>query len=444
MPMVLNNRHVVSVSNLNEKIKHLIESTFVTLLVRGEVSRPTYHSSGHLYFTLKDSQSSIRCVMFKSAVARMLFRLEEGMEIVVDGRITLYKPRGDYQIQVESIILSGEGSLAIVYEKLKEELKALGYFEKRRAIPKYVERIAIVTSKSSAALQDMLRVASKRWALVKIYVIDSLTQGQNAPAQIAQAIAKADNLKVDAIILARGGGSVEDLWCFNERLVAEAIFKAKTPIVSAIGHEIDFVISDFVADLRAPTPSASMEMILPDMNEVLMLLDELKERFSTLMSSKMHGFERLLDELLRHMRRDNFSVKIDMLAKELDSLEKLLTNRARHLIESKSNELPHLKSSLSSLVFANIHNKEQSLNHIKPQLLFNQNRLLNNKQDSLKHLRNRLELLNPSHKLLKNSAQIIKENRAVSLQEVGVDDVIKLADANYLVEAKVISKKEVH
>jgi exodeoxyribonuclease VII large subunit len=286
----------MSVSSLNIKIKSLLEATFMHTMVEGEVASATYHSSGHLYFSIKDNQSTIKCVMWRSSVARMKFRIAKGMQIVVDGSISVYTPRGEYQFQTVRIEPYGQGALALAYEQLKEKLKNKGYFDaqRKKPIPKHIHKIALVTAKNSAGLHDMLKIIEKRWALVEVFIVDTLVQGERGATSIANALAYADTLDADVVVVGRGGGSAEDLWCFNEEKVADAIFAMQTAVVSAVGHEVDVMISDFVADLRAPTPSASIEMILPDANEVLYTLSQNQEHFSRLMTQKIAGFSREL------------------------------------------------------------------------------------------------------------------------------------------------------
>jgi len=257
----------ISVTELNNQIKAIVEPHFEVVLVEGEVSKVVYHNSGHLYFTLKDKNSSINCAMWRSNLSKLKFRLKEGEKVYVYGAISLYIPRGEYKIIATNIEPIGIGALQKAFEQLKEELKKLGYFDKNRKkpIPKFPKRIAIITSATSAALQDMLRVAKKRWLLTEFYLFDVLVQGEGASEDIAMKIKMADEFVFkdgkgfDLIIVGRGGGSKEDLWAFNERVVADAIFFANTPIISAVGHEIDYLISDFVADKRAATPSNAIE-----------------------------------------------------------------------------------------------------------------------------------------------------------------------------------------
>jgi exodeoxyribonuclease VII large subunit len=296
---------LLTVSALNEKIKSLLEATFMHIRLEGEIASVTYHSSGHIYFSVKDDRSTLRCVMWRSNAARLKFRLEKGAHIVIDGSIGVYTPRGEYQMIAVAVEPYGRGALAVAFEQLKKRLEEKGYFaaERKKPLPQYPQRIALVTAVGGAALQDMLKVARRRWPLTELIIVDTLVQGEGAAESIARAIAYADTLGADIIVTGRGGGSAEDLWAFNEEPVAEAIFHAQTPVVSAVGHEVDTLISDFVADLRAPTPSAAMEMILPDQNELLRTLDEWADRLSRRIRELLRGGEARLRQEEEALRR---------------------------------------------------------------------------------------------------------------------------------------------
>ncbi|HIO90483.1 MAG TPA: exodeoxyribonuclease VII large subunit, partial [Campylobacterales bacterium] len=295
----------ITVTTLNNQIKALLESHYINTTVTGEVSRVTYHSSGHLYFTLKDKNSSISCVMFKGNKRSLKFTLEDGMGVVLLGAVSVYTPRGSYQLNVISLEPEGGGALALAYEQLKEKLKEKGYFDSdiKKELPKFPKTIALITSKTGAALQDMLRVAQNRYPLVKLILLDTQVQGEGSCEMIVANIKKADSLKVDIIIVGRGGGSVEDLWAFNQERVADAIFEANTPIISAVGHEIDFLISDFCADVRASTPSNAIEIALADKSELLIMLDSYMDRFDeklqNIIIKKLRDLDHL-KELLKH------------------------------------------------------------------------------------------------------------------------------------------------
>ncbi|WP_300706720.1 MULTISPECIES: exodeoxyribonuclease VII large subunit [Helicobacter] len=322
----------LSVSELNAQIKSLLEATFLQVSVSGEVSNFTHHSSGHLYFTLKDKDSSIKCVMFRGNAARLRFQIQEGMSLTLQGAISVYPPRGDYQLNCISALPSGIGELTLAFEQLKESYKAKGYFENKKPLLKFPQKIALLTSNTGAVLHDMLKVAEKRWNLVEFIAINTLVQGEGAKESIAKNIQIADNLGVDCIVLARGGGSLEDLWAFNEPLVIESIFNANTPIVSAIGHEPDIVLSDFVADLRAPTPSAAMEILLPDKNEWLMNLDTmqntLNERFSRVLQGKVNQLQKSAFLIEKNLLFN----KIEQAKQNLDNLDLFLGQRIAHKI----------------------------------------------------------------------------------------------------------------
>ena len=270
---------MLSVSELNEQAKTLLETTFSYVEVEGEISRLVRHGSGHWYFTLKDEKAAISAVIYKFNAAKLKFDVEDGMKVALYGKISLYSPSGSYQFIATLIRPSGEGELELAFKQLKARLESEGLFDisRKKPLPKFPRKIALITSKTSAALQDMLRIASQRWALAEIIVFDSLTQGETAPASLIRALKRADTSGADAIVLARGGGSREDLWCFNDENLAREIYAARTPVISAVGHEIDYVISDFAADFRAPTPSAAMTALLPDVGELMQSIDRLGE-----------------------------------------------------------------------------------------------------------------------------------------------------------------------
>ena len=406
----------LSVSSLNNQIKSLLETTFLHVSVEGEVSRVTYHGSGHLYFTLKDKNSSISCVMFRGNNMKMKFRLEEGMAVVLHGSVSVYAPRGNYQINCTRVEPAGEGALALAYEQLKKALHVKGYFDNKKPIPKVIKHIAIVTSDTGAALQDMLRVASKRWALVKITVVDTVVQGEGCEQNIASSIKKADALSADVILIGRGGGSIEDLWGFNEEVVADAIHSANTPVVSAVGHEIDYVISDFVADLRAPTPSAAMEMILPDSTEMLMRLDEMREAMSSHTKRFIYNKQEQIESLKKIFISHSFESKISIYEKEIDLIKKKFEQLFLNLIEIKSNQKKNISQNID----------------------FSIKKLLHAKESSLVSFRTLYDGSDPSRDIKESFAQIVKDGKKSSLKSLHVDDIFELHSANEVKKAKII------
>ncbi|WP_201352580.1 exodeoxyribonuclease VII large subunit [Hydrogenimonas urashimensis] len=413
----------LTVSEINEQIKSLLESTFLQIRVEGEISRVTYHSSGHIYFTIKDAKSALSCVMFRSNARHLRFRLEEGAHVVLGGSITVYVPRGNYQMMVQTAEPYGAGALSVAFEQLKKRLEEEGLFavERKKPIPRIIRHIAIVTSKTGAAIQDMIRVAKKRWPLVKITLVDTLVQGGEAAEEIARHIAYADRLGADVIVVGRGGGSLEDLWAFNEEVVARAIAACDTPVVSAVGHEVDTLISDFVADMRAPTPSAAMEQILPDRTEVLMALDEMMDR----MGGRMHQILSLKKQLLTHMqsRLEQYAIgrKIELQLETIRELKNRMRQQMAHLLARKRDEVVPLAV----------------------QLRMTQQHLLQSREQQLRALEAQMAALDPRSKLRPGFVQLVKEDRAVTLEKLKPKDRVRLEDGRHVAEATIDSVRPV-
>lgn len=276
-------RYVFTVSELNQFIKDLLDNVppLQEVLLRGEVSNYKMYPSGHHYFTLKDSQCSLKCVMFKGSTMRLRFRPENGMQVIAAGRVSVYPRDGAYQLYCTSLTPEGAGDLSVAFEQLKEKLRKEGLFDEghKKPLPKYPRRIAIVTSPAGAAVHDMIRILRRRYPIAKVLLLPVRVQGTEAPAEIAGAIRYADRHKLaDVLITGRGGGSLEDLWAFNDERVARAIYEAEVPVISAVGHEPDVAISDFVADRRASTPSNAAEIAVPDMAELLRTLGGMEQR----------------------------------------------------------------------------------------------------------------------------------------------------------------------
>jgi len=415
--------HTLSVSALNEQIKGLLETSFSRVLVEGELSRITFHNSGHIYFTLKDSGSTIRAVMFRGNASKLKFQLKEGLKVILDGAITLYKPRGEYQINCFSIEPAGHGALALAYEQLKEKLSKQGYFESsiKKQLPKFPSKIALITSGTSAALQDMLRVANSRYRLLDIDVYDVLVQGETAAQMIANAIIVSDTKKYDVIIVGRGGGSMEDLWAFNEEVVADAIFRANTPIVSAVGHEIDWVISDFVSDLRSPTPSAAMQMVLPDTNELYQYLDSIESQFSQILSQKLLTKA----QELKHLENSYYQHSIDK------------------KIAQKLEEVKQLKDVFEQRVTFKLQNFTKEIGHVKMQFPHVINSMLNVAQNQVINLQKMLESNNPKLKNKRGFAQISQNSKVIDISSLHVKDDFEVMSDEIVIGARVISKKKI-
>jgi exodeoxyribonuclease VII large subunit len=318
-------RAILTVSALTALLRTHIESVFSDVWVEGEVSNLRVPSSGHAYFTLKDQASQIRAVLFRSVGQALRFGLKDGMRLVCRGRVTVYEPRGDYQVVVEYAEPKGIGALQLAFEQLKERLAAEGLFDpaRKRALPNFPRRIGVVTSPTGAAIRDIIQVLHKRFPAVDILINPVTVQGTGAAAEIAQAIAELNELGgSDVLIVGRGGGSLEDLWPFNEEIVARAIAASRIPVVSAVGHEIDFTIADFVADVRAPTPSAAAELVVRDRKEIRIQVQGLRERAAHAVRTGLRDRRRRVDAERRSLadpaalveramqRRDDLEIRL--------------------------------------------------------------------------------------------------------------------------------------
>ena len=410
--------HTLSVSSLNEQIKTLIESSFVRVFVEGELSRITFHNSGHIYFTLKDKDSSIKGVMFKGNASKLKFRLQEGLKVVIDAAVSVYTPRGEYQLNCFMIEPSGQGALALAYEQLKQKLLEKGYFDptRKKPLPKFPKRIALITSATGAALQDMLRVAEHRYRALEIDIYDVLVQGNSSAQNIVNALHVSDDKGYDIIIVARGGGSIEDLWSFNEEIVADAIFEANTPIVSAVGHEIDYLISDFVADLRAPTPSAAMQMILPDTDELYQTLDALSQSYANTLSSKINN----ASVALLHIKKLYEQNSIEM------------------QIKQKNIEIVQLQERFHQTIGFKLQNLQKEIEPLRGRLAHQIQTILSQKQNRLSSLKENLSANNPKNRVLSGFAQISKAGKVISLDALHVDEDFELMNEKIKVTSKVV------
>ncbi|MGK0498871.1 MAG: exodeoxyribonuclease VII large subunit [Oceanicoccus sp.] len=333
-------RETLSISQLNRQAKRLLEGNFPSVWVEGEISNLSRPSSGHWYFSLKDAGAQVRCAMFRSSNARLRFHVESGQQVMARAKLSLYEARGDYQLIVEHMEAAGDGALARAYEELKNKLQLQGWFDPdlKQALPTVPQHIAVITSPTGAAIRDILTVLARRFANIPVTIIPVAVQGQGAAAEIANAIAlanqQAEQLGFDVILAGRGGGSIEDLWAFNEEVVAAAIFYSELPVVSAVGHETDFSIADFVADLRAPTPSAAAEILSPDSHEMLASFTGFEQLLTRQMQLTVESKQQQLSWLQSRVRHPGSRLQEHNL--RLDELEmRLLTawrNRQQRLL----------------------------------------------------------------------------------------------------------------
>lgn len=292
---------ILTVSEITGAVKRTLEENFGQIDVIGEISNFKAHVSGHWYFTLKDEKAQISCTMWKGVNNYVFFSPQDGMKVVVTGKLTLYSPRGSYQIDVRSMKPAGEGELQAAFERLKKKLSDEGLFDEsiKKKIPQLPEKIGIVTAKDGAAFKDMISVAQRRYPLAELILAPSKVQGEGSAAEIADKIRRLnDHGSIDVIIVGRGGGSLEDLWAFNEEIVARAIFNSHVPVISGVGHEIDFTIADFVSDLRAPTPTAAMELATPFIDDILNFIKENLEGMGQNIEDKLNSSSNIIDNIL--------------------------------------------------------------------------------------------------------------------------------------------------
>jgi exodeoxyribonuclease VII large subunit len=320
-------REVYSVSQLNRAARDLLESGFPRLWVEGEISNLSRPSSGHLYFTLKDARAQVSCALFRSQANRLAFRPQNGTQVLVQARVSLYEPRGNYQLIVSHIEESGDGALRRAFEELKQRLHAEGLFDEihKQPLPEFPRRIGVITSPSGAAIRDVLSVLRKRFPTLPVVIYPAQVQGSEAAPQIVRALHHAQQRnECDVLLLTRGGGSLEDLWPFNDETVARAVFASTLPIVSAVGHEIDFVISDFVADRRAPTPSAAAELLSPDQHQLQVRIRQLEQHLRGRLEQRLQQARERLAWVTRRVQLTHPGRRLQQQSQRLDELEQRL------------------------------------------------------------------------------------------------------------------------
>ena len=366
------NRPTISVSELTSKLKDLIESNFSNIWIQGEISNFKHHSSGHMYFTLKDQGAELRCVMFRGFNQGIHFKPEDGMDVILKGKITVYEPRGQYQLMVQNMEPAGIGTLFLAFEALKKQLQSEGLFDNslKKQLPQYPKKVGIVTSETGAAYKDMVQVLNRRAPYLDIVLRPTLVQGINAANDIVKAIKELASIEnIDVLIVGRGGGSLEDLWAFNEEEVARVIVACKVPIISAVGHETDVTISDMVADLRAPTPSAAAEIVALSVND---LKQKINEQTNTLIKQ--------------------FQFKLNKIWQTFDHLSE------RHIVQKPQNI---------------IESQKEKLNTIYNRLMLKMNHLLAISKTKSIAINKELNILNPSDILKRGYSIIYDTNGAI-------------------------------
>ena len=413
----------ITVGTLNRYLKNKFDTdpNIQRVCLKGEISNFKGHTRGHLYFTLKDEESRINAVMFSFNASKLTFVPEDGMKVLVEGKVSIYPPTGAYQIYVEEMTNDGLGNLYLKYEALKKELEQKGLFASshKKAIPKYPEKIGIVTAPTGAAIKDILSTIKRRYPICETILFPCLVQGELAKDDIAKQINEANNWDLDVLIVGRGGGSIEDLWAFNEVVVAEAIYNSRIPVISAVGHEIDFTIADFVADLRAPTPTGAAEMAVPNMSDLNTLLDQYKIRFTNKIRSKL----------------DNYKDKLNIIKNSY-----VLTNPLA-VYELKEQKLTNLIDNMNSIIEKKLEQNASRLNMLKNNYLLNHpEELLKTSKHKLSLIINKLELLNPLS-ILSKGYSIVKKDNLIIKDAVNLNENDKINIKLYNGEIDAVVKK---
>ena len=350
---------ILTVTDVNRYIKTLLDydELLSNLKVEGEVSNYKRHSSGHLYFSIKDNKGKINCVMFRSDTYSLDFEPMDGMKVIIEGNVSVFEKNGNYQLYVRSMKKKGIGRLYEEYNKLLEELKSKGYFdlEKKKPIPKFVNKVAVVTSKTGAAIRDIISVIKRRNKNIEIIVCPVLVQGQGSGEDVAQMIYNINRLNLaDVIITGRGGGSIEELWAFNERVVAQAVYDSKIPVVSAVGHETDFTICDFVADFRAPTPSVAGEIVSEPLDDILLSIDKFEKNIANSLLNLINVYKQRIDNVINKPVIKRPNAYIENIEQYVDSLKDSIDISYINKINLQKQKLDSLEKLIKSLSIENI------------------------------------------------------------------------------------------
>ena len=442
-------QHILQVSELTKKVRFILESELNTVWLCGEISNFIAASSGHWYLSLKDQKSQVRCAMFKGNNRRVRIAPQNGQQVLVRAKVSLYEPRGDFQLIIEQMEPAGEGLLRQQYQLLKDKLHGEGLFElhHKQAIPKLIQTVGIVTSPTGAAVKD-ITVLKRRNPLLKVIIYPALVQGEQAKYDIAQAITIANQRnEVDVLLVGRGGGSLEDLWAFNEEMVARAIFQSTIPTISAVGHEIDTTLSDYVADLRAPTPSAAAEIVSADVDERINNVVELLKRGQFALKQQLKRSSHLSNTLGHRLSQVHPEQQLQNKQQKSDQL----TMRLQSLISRGFNQLKQKPKYLEQRLLnaaptQTIKQHQQQLTQLKSQLIGAQQRLLIAKQESFSHQCEQLHIVSPLATIARGYSIARDEQQKLikSIKDISVEDNIKLEVSDGIIAARIIAIEKIN
>ena len=433
-----------TITALNRAIKNMFDEKDILhhIYLKGEISNFKHHTRGHLYFTLKDENSRLSAVMFSTSASKLTFEPEDGMKVLVCGRVTVYEANGGYQMYVEEMLLDGIGNLYLEFEKLKKKLQEEGLFNKehKRLIPKFPKKIGIITAPTGAAIRDILSTIKRRYPIAETILFPALVQGVGAKESIVEQLTKAQDFDLDVIICGRGGGSIEDLWAFNEEIVARAIYDSKIPVISAVGHEVDFTIADFVADLRAPTPTGAAEMAVPNITDLLNLINQYKIRSNESVNNILKINRRKLEELKNHYILKNPLSMYEIKEQKLDNLIDILN---KYIINKITENRVRLNNIKSSYILKNplgiYEGKKELIDKYKNSVIHSMNNILNNNKHKYEIILNKLDLLSPlnilgkGYSLVTTNGNVIKDSNKVN---IGDNLDIRLFKGELKVEVK--------
>ena len=415
------NNNYITVTQLTKYIKYKIDNdqNLMKIYLKGEISNFKAHSRGHMYFTIKDENTRINAIMFSTYASKLKFTPIDGMKVLISGKVSVYEQTGSYQIYVDSLEEDGLGNLYVAFEQLKKKLEQEGLFDqsKKKPIPKMPSKIGIITAPTGAAIKDILSTLKRRWPIAETILFPSLVQGAEAATDIVRNIELSKNYDLDVLIVGRGGGSIEDMWCFNEEIVARAIYDLDVPVISAVGHEIDFTISDFVADLRAPTPTGAAEMAVPNINDVINYLKQLEIRTINSITNIIKINKEALNKITENYILKNPITMYQIKEEKFDNLFDRLINSYKKIISDNKNKLVLIINNLNNGIINNLNN--------------NKNRYLTTI--------NKLEVLNPLNTIKRGYSITKKEGKVItSTKDVKRNDNLQLELSDGTINVEVL------
>ena len=406
------------------KAKLDVDENLQRVFLRGEISNFKAHTTGHFYFSLKDETSKINAIMFRSNASKVLFKPTDGMKVLVSGRVSIYEAMGSYQIYVDEMLEDGVGNLYVAFEQLKKKLQSEGLFDAshKKKIPKIPKRVGIITASTGAAIRDIMTTIKRRFPICETILFPTLVQGENAKDDIVRNIERAQGYDLDVLIVGRGGGSIEDLWPFNEEVVARAIYNSKIPVISAVGHEVDFTIADFVADLRAPTPTAAAELAVPNISDLKTHINQLSIRLNESIYKKVNYLKLYLDSV-----KNSFVIKNPQI-----------------MFENKKQSLVLMNDKLNNLMLGKVDKMKNELEKIKKSyVLVNPRLLYKDKVIEVKMIIDKLNLLNPLNILARGySITYLNDKALKSIKGINKDDILNIKLNDGSLKAQVLEVEE--